>query len=452
MTKNVKNYPIPVDPFPEDYKCVQVLVPNNSLYVSEFFEAYSYFTKWVAWPRGNNNIGARVADVWRVGYDIAYDAFREGEGCLPGPAGPQGDPGPTGPAGPAGPTGPTGPAGPAGPAGPIGPAGPGGGGVVVDYPDPVYPPGSDARCEWARSVVGLIRSTIESARGGIAAGALAIGLISLIVGVVSIVTPISPAAPILISLAFALIELGVAGIDALFTTQFYENLACILYSTGLDAGKIDSGNIQCLTDKLNEEEGPEWDIVRLMISLLGVEGMNNAPLLAELGGADCEGCLDQRCERTMCYTGFDDGIYPWVVYSGGADAQWVADGGYASGGCLYVSRGGSGGFQAGGVEWSPETPIYVTVGDIINCKWKRNSGSGTPYQNYIYLQFSDRADAFLNVDYQDVGVWHDNIMQLSAYAGSHIVRIVVYCAFADGSSGSYIVDDIGLYLAELGCR
>jgi len=63
MTKNVKNYPIPVDPFPEDYKCVQVLVPNNSLYVSEFFEAYSYFTKWVAWPRGNNNIGARVADV-----------------------------------------------------------------------------------------------------------------------------------------------------------------------------------------------------------------------------------------------------------------------------------------------------------------------------------------------------------------------------------------------------
>jgi hypothetical protein len=71
-------FPDPVDP--GELYCFRVYVPKNPLYLGAFWNAYYYFTLWVAWARDPFHKGKDVANVWRRAVDRARAEFDKQKG------------------------------------------------------------------------------------------------------------------------------------------------------------------------------------------------------------------------------------------------------------------------------------------------------------------------------------------------------------------------------------
>lgn len=74
-------YIIPQVVDPASYRCIRVYVPNDTLYLAAFWNAYEYFAKWAAWERDTAHRAKDAAAVWRIGYDMARDEWEAGEDC-----------------------------------------------------------------------------------------------------------------------------------------------------------------------------------------------------------------------------------------------------------------------------------------------------------------------------------------------------------------------------------
>ena len=66
-----KGYAFPDPPSPYDLVCFRVYVPNHNLYVGAFWQAYQFFTSWIAWWRDPLKRGREAAAIWRTAYDKA---------------------------------------------------------------------------------------------------------------------------------------------------------------------------------------------------------------------------------------------------------------------------------------------------------------------------------------------------------------------------------------------
>jgi Collagen triple helix repeat (20 copies) len=293
-------YPIPPDPFPAGFKCIQVLIPDDPIYWADFWGAYEYFTKWVAWPRDNTQLAARVAALWRDGYEVSREAFDNMEGCLPGPTGPAGPAGPTGPQGPAGPTGPQGPAGPAGPAGPKGDPGdcycpplPGSG------DPPTFPPGSDEPCEAATAIIYILDKAIyEIARAAGTSGEI-IGMLGALAGVIALISTAGLAFPIVAALSAVfgvLVGATEEAIDQMFDQYFFLELKEMLYSAAYPTGVISADGYNCLLSMMGASQDPNWVIMRAIIQYIGIDGLNNCSKAAPLGGGTCTNMDHDLCQ------------------------------------------------------------------------------------------------------------------------------------------------------------
>lgn len=65
-----RGYIIPDEPDPEKYTCFTVWVPDDQVYTSQFWQAYEYFSKWVAWQRDGTDRGKQAAAVWRGAWEL----------------------------------------------------------------------------------------------------------------------------------------------------------------------------------------------------------------------------------------------------------------------------------------------------------------------------------------------------------------------------------------------
>jgi len=54
---------------PEGMICVKLYIPSDDLYLYALSGAYQYFTKWVAWERGNSHKALLAAEKWQEAYD-----------------------------------------------------------------------------------------------------------------------------------------------------------------------------------------------------------------------------------------------------------------------------------------------------------------------------------------------------------------------------------------------
>lgn len=79
MSGNRKRYIFPSPVNPGAFRCITVYVPDDTIYLAEFWRAYEYFTIWSAWERDAAHTASEVAALWKVGFDQARLAFDNGE-------------------------------------------------------------------------------------------------------------------------------------------------------------------------------------------------------------------------------------------------------------------------------------------------------------------------------------------------------------------------------------
>jgi len=75
MTTDNRGYVLPDNYNPPDVVCVRVYVPNDPLYLREFWGAYSYFTQWSAWKRDPFKRGKVAALAWLKAYAKAREDY-----------------------------------------------------------------------------------------------------------------------------------------------------------------------------------------------------------------------------------------------------------------------------------------------------------------------------------------------------------------------------------------
>jgi len=76
-----RGYLLPENAQPPDTVCLKVYIPNDPLYLREFWDAYSYFTQWSAWKRDPLKRGKDAARVWLKAYDQAREEYILRGGC-----------------------------------------------------------------------------------------------------------------------------------------------------------------------------------------------------------------------------------------------------------------------------------------------------------------------------------------------------------------------------------
>jgi len=71
-----KGYAIPDPPSPYELICFRVFVPKHFLYIGAFWQAYEFFTSWIAWWRDPLKRGKQAAAIWRTAYDKAWALYQ----------------------------------------------------------------------------------------------------------------------------------------------------------------------------------------------------------------------------------------------------------------------------------------------------------------------------------------------------------------------------------------
>jgi hypothetical protein len=75
-----KGYLVPEPPAPYEFECFRVYVPKHTLYVGAFWQAYQFFTSWLAWARDPLHRGNEAAQLWREAYTKARALYEVTKG------------------------------------------------------------------------------------------------------------------------------------------------------------------------------------------------------------------------------------------------------------------------------------------------------------------------------------------------------------------------------------
>lgn len=128
----------------------------------------------------------------------------------------------------------------------------------------------------------------------------------------AVVLSAGAAAPAVAALANVLISLGASTITATMTTDVYNAFKCIVYCSMDESGKLSSGSMQTMKDKIYEEIPEAYDILALLMDNYGILGLNNLATLQGAGDGDtCSECdcpAEEWCVNFDFSTGDDYGF------------------------------------------------------------------------------------------------------------------------------------------------
>ena len=277
--------------------------------------------------------------------------------------------------------------------------------------------GSDARCDTARSTVGLLHQQaddlIATSGAWSSIGGLAEALIVLLIAV-GIIGTGGALAPLLLAFAAAIIGIGSAALDAALTSTVYNQLQCMVFCALTEDGELTASGFAQL--RANVESGFLGAAQIFILKTLDVWQLKGTINAGRLGITTDNDCTD--CDCTACF-------YNWIAVTGqgggtaetGTDAygeyvQWTAElaaGEYrvfinATGEdypadvnvcCIYqgayflawntaedtvVEIGALGGFDCGDPS---QAALNVTNGEST---WGVKSGDPNPYKLRVYKQ------------------------------------------------------------------
>jgi hypothetical protein len=80
VSQDGKGYLVPEPASPYEFECFRVYVPRHTLYVGAFWQAYQFFTSWLAWARDPLHRGKQAAEIWREAYNKARAVYEVTKG------------------------------------------------------------------------------------------------------------------------------------------------------------------------------------------------------------------------------------------------------------------------------------------------------------------------------------------------------------------------------------
>lgn len=303
---NRPNFPIPAD-IHAPLQCIQLCIPNEPTYKSVFAGLIYELTYWYNWQRTDGNEGAQCANVWKEIYNsIDWSTMS----CCPQI---------------------------------IGTRFTDTGEMEVTYDGTTWVPASDSgadprdtspqlpplpttgsvfdnRCRSATNVVSAMQTAVETfgAELGTVGSILALaGAIALaVVGVFAVPPSATVLIPIVIALAQAIYSIASGTYLALFTSDVYDDLQCILYC---HCGSDGTFTQQNYLDILTAIDSASWDsnVALTFTSVLRgwiLAGLNAAARGGSLSTGDCS-----DCDCGGCATHFTDTQGFGTIIDSGAD-------------------------------------------------------------------------------------------------------------------------------------
>lgn len=202
----------------------------------------------------------------------------------------------------------------------------------------------DIRCDAAANM----RGALEEILNQFFVFTETVQLINAIVGVIAVFQPgVGLLVALVAALIQAFIEIGVAAILFAFTTEVWDFVQCALYGQLDSEGQITQEGIDSALARIDAEfSGSVVGVCSsIMMSLLGVVGMNNAGATGTEVG-NCESC-------GWCYTeNFGYQEWGWVGYAYPVAPNWVLGSGWNS-----VNQSGG---TYNSIEYTFPSPVTLT--------------------------------------------------------------------------------------------
>lgn len=228
---------------------------------------------------------------------------------------------------------------------------------------PIPPPETDgAKCAYADSVVNHFKEgfidLLEEGQTVEEIGAIITSIAEAVFG--PLTGPIGWIVPAIFAIATAIVAFGITEVEAEFTTEFWNDLRCLIFNNMNDDGSFTNDQVSAIYDGLSGGT-LALIIVHSWIAALGATGLTNAARLA-MGStsADCSGC------GTGCFD-------TWNFYDGDAgttitktSAEWVIAAAIRGDAKYYVIVGSTGSDDC--CQFDPSTPDLQDY-DIHGTTW-----------------------------------------------------------------------------------
>lgn len=159
----------------------------------------------------------------------------------------------------------------------------------------------EIRCKVAQSVTEAIKTHQEQLSADAAAWEGISGLVAAVLGLLAFIGIIGSGgalAPLILSIAAALLAAGKAAFDAAFTADVYNQLQCIVYCAVQDDGSIlQSGWAEIRNRITTSFTGVAQQYLLKTMDLWQYTGLNNAGRLGMTTDNDCSDCDNCPCQN-----------------------------------------------------------------------------------------------------------------------------------------------------------
>jgi len=176
------------------------------------------------------------------------------------------------------------------------------------FPDP--PPGEDGACLAAENLTALLTQQVVDWTAALTAGAIALGIVTIITGVLSAFF-IPFATPAILGFATTIIGIGATGLENAFTEEVYDRFKCILNCHVSSDGAWTTEEYNDALDEIEAETGVAWDLIETWFQFFGPVGLTRSGAAAGILEGDCE------CDCVWCYHfDFTTGTHGFTIVSG----------------------------------------------------------------------------------------------------------------------------------------
>jgi hypothetical protein len=128
------------------------------------------------------------------------------------------------------------------------------------FPDP--PPGETGNCLAAENITALLQQQVTEWSTALNAGAIALGIVTIITGVLSaFFIPWLTVA--ILGFATTLIGIGATGLDEAFTSEVYDRFKCIINCNASSDGSITVAQYDDIIEEVQAESGTAWDLIEV---------------------------------------------------------------------------------------------------------------------------------------------------------------------------------------------
>lgn len=159
--------------------------------------------------------------------------------------------------------------------------------IDPQWTDP--PAGETGNCLAAENITALLQQQVTEWASALTAGAIALGIVTIITGVLTAFF-VPFATPAILGFATTIIGIGASGLSSAFTTEVYDRFKCIVYLNAETDGSITVADYESIIDDVQSESGTAWDLIEVWLGFLGAVGLSRAAASAGITTGDCDSC------------------------------------------------------------------------------------------------------------------------------------------------------------------